>query len=28
VDSEELNFRSIMIDEAGVERPTDLLLTH
>jgi len=27
VDSGELSFRSIMIDENGIEQPTDLLLT-
>ena len=28
VDGDELNYRPIMIDEAGVEQPGDLLLTH
>src|SRR5205814_8556618 len=28
VDGEELNFRPIMVDEAGVEQPGDLLLTY
>src|SRR5437016_2398241 len=28
VDGEELSFRSIMVDEAGVEQPVELLLTH
>jgi len=28
VDGEQLSFRSFMVDEAGIEQPIDLLLTH